>query len=312
VTAVDHVLRAVAPDRRVESVERPARGNAKETAVVRFAASDSVVVHTGLDPRDSRTEAALLAAIAERTEVPVPTLVAAGECDGEGYLVTDFVAGAELHERFVDLPADRRRSLARAFGTTLASLHEAFPFESAGPLSVDPSGSLVAAGQSSVEQFEAYAESALAALPAAFSDLRPAIEASLTAPETARQPRLFPWDLRPGNALLDPGDGLAAVLDWGEPLAADPALALAKTEHLVTRWYGVDADSLEAAFRAGYESVRPRPEVPVAYRVAAVVEAAVDSAGEVTRPGFPERTGADAVAAHRAWLDEWVADGESE
>ncbi|WP_338728503.1 hypothetical protein [Haladaptatus sp. DJG-WS-42] len=39
-----------------------------------------------------------------------------------------------------------------------------------------------------------------------------------------------------------------------------------------------------------------------AYRLAAIVHSAVDSSGYVTRPGFPERTGVDAVTFHRAAL----------
>ncbi|WP_324759108.1 phosphotransferase family protein [Haloarcula montana] len=308
---VEQVFRRVVPDRMPETIERPRQGNHKRTAVARYPDRPAVVVQLADDPAAVHTEATLLAAVADRTSVPVPRLLAHGRLDGRGYLVTEYVDGTDLHERFDALPADRRQQVARQFGSVLARLHEAFAFESAGPLSVDAGGSLIGGGRSIAEAFTTAAEDALAALPAAFDDLRPELAAALEPPARTRRPRLFPWDLRPGNALVSAGD-LAAVLDWGGPQAADPALSVAKTEHLVARWYGTDPEPLRSAFRGGYRSVRPLPSVPRAYRVAAVVTAAVDSAGVVTRPHYPERTGAEAVAIHRAWLTEWLDTGEGE
>jgi hypothetical protein len=117
--------------------------------------------------------------------------------------------------------------------------------------------------------------------------------------ESAPVPRLFPWDLRPGNALVTDGC-VAAVLDWEGPLAAAPALSVAKTEYLVADWYvGNDAaESLREAFRAGYESVRAYPRVGPAHRVAAVASTAVDSRGAVTNPEYPPVPRADAVRFH--------------
>lgn len=83
--------------------------------------------------------------------------------------------------------------------------------------------------------------------------------------DTAPTARLFPWDFRPGNALLADGD-LAAILDWEAPLAAPAALSVAKREYLV-------ADS------------------------------AVDSTGAVTNPGYPELDRNDAVVFHRRALE---------
>ncbi|MFC6974199.1 phosphotransferase family protein [Halomicroarcula sp. GCM10025709] len=310
-TDSERVLRRVVPTRSPETIERPRQGNHKETTVARYTDYPAVVVQLADDADAIHTEAVLLGAVAERTSVPVPRLLAHGRLGGRGYLVTEHVDGADLHERFVGLPAGRRQHLARRFGIGLARLHAAFPFESAGSLSVESDGSLVAAGLAPAEAFTAAAEDALTALPGPFDDLRPALLAALDPPERTRRPRLFPWDLRPGNALVSGGD-LAAVLDWGDPRAADPALSIAKTEHLVTRWYGTDPDPLRSAFRAGYRSVRPLPAVPRAYRLAAVVTAAVDSQGVVTRPHYPERTGEAAVAIHRAWMTEWLDAGESE
>lgn len=301
------ILRRVAPDREPIAVERPTQGNNKTTAVARFADGPALVVQTSDDPTAMATEAALLAAIGDRTAAPVPPLVASGRLGAQGYLVTELVTGRNLHERFVGLPSDRRRAIARRFGAILAQLHEGFPFPTAGPVTVDADGALVAGGRSPGEWFRSYVAAGMAALPAAFDDLRPEIAAATEPPSCPHSPVLFPWDLRPGNALVDE-DGLAAALDWGDPRAADPALSVAKTEHLVARWYGIETPALESAFRSGYESVRPLPDVPRAYRVAAVLNAAVDSNGTVTRPHYPERDGSAAVAVHRKWLSALVGD----
>jgi aminoglycoside phosphotransferase (APT) family kinase protein len=311
VTDVEAVLQRVAPDRSPESLARPRQGNYKETVVARYVEGPDLVVQLSDDPAATRVEAALLDAIDERTTVPVPTPVAHGRLAGRAYLVTERVAGADLHERFVGLDPERRQDIARRFGEILAELHEAFPFETAGPVSVDERGALDGGGQTVAAEFRAYAGSALAALPAAFDDLRPALADALDPPPAPRPPRLFPWDLRPGNALVEDGR-LVAVLDWGAPRATDPALSVAKTEHLVCRWYGTDPAPLLSAFRAGYDAVRPLPEIPVAYRLAAVAASAVDSQGVVTRPHYPERSGADAVAIHRAWLAAWLETGATE
>ncbi|WP_254280032.1 phosphotransferase family protein [Haloarcula marina] len=310
-TPAEAVLRRVLPERAPERIDRPRQGNHKETAVARYPDRPAVVVQLTDDPTAIHTEANLLSAIDHRTSVPVPHLLAHGELGDRGYLVTEYVGGVDLHAAFVDLPPTRREAIARRFGAILAELHAAFPFESAGPLSVDETGALVAAGRTPSEEFRASTDAALAALPSAFDSLRPALDSALRPPEETRPPRLFPWDLRPGNAVVADGR-LAAVLDWGAPRAADPALSVAKAEHLVAHWYGVDAEPLVRAFRTGYASVRPLPEVPVAYRLAAVVSAAVDSTGTVTRPHYPERTGEDALAVHRDWLTRWLDAAESE
>jgi len=305
---VEWVLRRVRPNREPVTVERPSQGNHKTTAIARYEDGPALVVQTAPDAASIAVEAALLRAITARTTVPVPTLLDAGSLDGHGgYLLTEYVPGEDLHERFVDLPTDRRRAIASRFGTILAHLHETFPFDSAGRLTVDAEGALVAGGSSMETWFRSTTDRALSALPSEFDDLRPALADAMEPPARPNPPRLYPWDLRPGNAVVR-DDRLVAVLDWGEPRAADPALSVAKTEHLLTRWYGTTPEPLEAAFREGYTSVRPLPDVPAAYRVAAVVSAAVDSRGTVTRPHYPERTGDDAVAIHREWLAERLDD----
>lgn len=340
--AVETVLVREFPGREVTRVTSPERGNRKRTVLATFADGGRVAVQ--LAPLALvRTEAALTRLVARRTGLPVPRLRAVGAIDDRGYVVTDAVAGADLHTRFSEAPLDRQQSLCRTFGQGLAELHELRAFDGYGPVNFVGDWTAFVAGVRRGDEavspddfgvsetderhpeatdlpgrrpsddwhawFRGYADAGLAALPAAFDDLRDrlgtAIRADLAAERVPRAPpsRLFPWDFRPGNALVEDGR-VTAVLDWGEPLAADPALSVAKTEHLLADWY-VDPPTngdLRRAFRDGYESVRSIPAVPTAYRVAAVVVSAVDSAGVVTRPRYPELTGDDAVAFHRERL----------
>jgi len=305
-TAVASILSRVVGDRDPDAVERPSQGNHKETAVAHYATHPSVVVQTTPEARAAHTEAAVLTAISDRTTIPVPRLLGSGRRGEEGYLVTEYVAGDDLHERFAALDDASQRRLARRFGRTLGELHASFAFETAGPVTVDETGTLTATGPDPADFFEQYAREGVDALPRAFDSLRPDIESALADHQpVSGTAHYFPWDLRPGNALVD-GDELAVILDWGQPLAAHPALAVATVEHLVATWYVEDPSTLRRAVRAGYESVRPLPDVSVADRVAAIVCSAVDSTGTVTRPRYPELTGDDAAAVHREWLAEWL------
>ena len=118
--------------------------------------------------------------------------------------------------------------------------------------------------------------------------------------------RLFPWDYRPGNVIVRDAEGgpeVAAVLDWGEPLAAPAGLSAAKAEFTLADWYvRVDADvrALREAYRAGYREVRPFPEAGFgAFRLLGIADSAADSRGEVTRPRYPVVDAEAAVAFHR-------------
>lgn len=116
---------------------------------------------------------------------------------------------------------------------------------------------------------------------------------------------LFPWDFRPGNVLID-ADGLAALVDWEAPMAAPAALSVTKAEYLVADWYVEHPAAEHEAFRAGYEAVRPYPEIPPVVRALAVVLTAVDSMGTVTNPMYPELDHAQAVTFHRSALASWL------
>lgn len=295
------------------SVEPIPRGNNKQTAVVRFETRDPVVVQVCTDAERLRTEATLLSLIRDRTGVPVPPVLGAGEHGSVTYLLTDYVAGEDLHERLVTGAPAVRAMLARSFGSYLSQLHEAFPFDGYGRL--EPSGGRSLPGDSLSpvredwpEWFREYSLGAVDRLPAAFDPLRSDLRAVLDQAAVAERPqaRLYPWDFRPGNALVA-DDRVTAALDWEAPLAAPASLSVAKAEYLVADWYVSDPAPLRTAFRTGYERVRPYPDVPTAHRVAAIAASAVDSAGRVTNPRYPELGREGAVAFHRDALETALA-----
>jgi fructosamine-3-kinase len=291
-------------ERPVSSLVALETGNTKRT----FAATvggERVVVQLLPDPPGLRAETALTRALADRTDLPVATVRAAGSVDGEGYLVTDRAAGDDLHERFVGLPPAERRRLAGAFGRTLGTLHERFRFAGHGRVDADSDGSLTVVDPVDWSTWLGrLADEALAAFPDALADLRePVADALADGPPGDGPAALFPWDLRPGNARYDDGD--LTLLDWGEPLTAHPGLSLAKTEYVVVDWY-TPTPALREAFHDGYREATTLPadegRRQQYYRLVAVARTAVDAHGEVTRPGYPERSPDEAAAFHREHL----------
>lgn len=310
---VEDVLTREFPDRTVAEVVPSGRGNQKRTRFVTFVDGSRVVVQLSADADQLAVETRLARLLGERTDVPTPTVLAAGRIDSDGYLVTERAPGRDLHEQFTALETAERKAVAHAFGRWLAACHDALTFDEYGPVGIGNDG-LVAAAPDWRSWFGDYLAAGLNALPPALADLRAEIETTIDTIPVPRAPpaRLFPWDLRPGNALyqfpsertsdVDPS-GVTAVLDWGEPLAASPALSAAKTEHLVCDWYVDNRKPLRRAFQNGYRERRVWPRPSRAERLAAVVRSAVDSRGVVTRPGYPERGGDDAVTFHRERLE---------
>ncbi|WP_262180955.1 phosphotransferase family protein [Haloarcula laminariae] len=293
------------PQRTVVGVDHVAAGT-RPTAVVRFDGHPPLVVQCSETIEAVRTEAALTRAVRARTDVPVPAVLAAGTVDEQAYAVTEFRSGTDLHAAFTDSPPAVRRDIARQFGRYLGQLHAAFSFDSCGGLTraADPRGDdrLVAAGPDWDPWLVEYGRRAVRRLPPEFDPLRDRLSDCLdAAPIDRATPRLFPWDLRPGNALVADG-AVSAVLDWERPMAAPPALALAKTEYLVADWYVDEPEPLRAALREGYGEVRPVPTPRPVHRVVAIADSAVDSRGVVTNTGYPERGRAASVAFHRSAL----------
>lgn len=287
-----------AVDETPAGIEPLDRGSRKQTAIARFAERGPVVVQVCPEREWLRTEAALLRELRRRTFVPVPPVLAAGTHEGVAYTLTAYVPGDDLHERFVELDPETRRALARWFGRALARLHDAFEFDGYGPLRFSE-GRFTATRPDWRAWFREYARRAVDRLPSAFDPIRDELDATVEeVPDASPTPRLFPWDFRPGNALVADGS-ITAVLDWEAPLAAAPALSVAKAEYLVADWYVEDPEPLRRAFRGGYADVRAYPSIAPAYRVAAVAESAIDSAGVVTNPRYPPVGTDEAVAFHR-------------
>lgn len=311
----DRALAATRPGATPVSVEPLRRGNRKWTEVVRFEAAAPVVVQYSGAPGATRTEAALLAAVDARTDVPVPRPLGEGVVDGTGWLVTPLVSGRDLHEAFVGLDPRNRQAVSRAFGRFLASLHEAFRFSGCGRLAVDATAgaesvlgrgaTLFVSDPADAEEWvREFGERHAARFPSELDDCRERVREALRGRIAADDgSRLFPWDFRPGNALVADG-GVAAVLDWEAPLAAPRGVSVAKAEHLVVDWYVPldETEPLREAFRDGYESVVPLPPVKRAHRAAAVASAVVDSGGTVTNPRYPPVDRDAAVEFHRAAL----------
>ncbi|WP_436902168.1 phosphotransferase family protein [Halovenus halobia] len=319
---LDSILGDVRPAATVTGTTALDRGNRKETTVVRFADADPVVVQRAADSKTIQTEARLLGEIADRTTIPVARPLSSNN----GWLVTPYIPGEDLHVGFVDHSTAQQDSLAKQFGNGLAQLHEAFVFDQSGSLSVIdgelsvvPDTSQVGGGlelvagsstQGPQGWFTRLGEAAVTRLPEEFDGLKPQLRSLVAHPPTDRPtPRLFPWDFRPGNALVNEAE-LAAVLDWEGPLAADPALSYAKAEYLIADWYvpRERAERLRTAFRRGYETVRDVPAPAAAHRVTAIASTAVDSRGQVTNPKYPPVDREAAVEFHREALRRALAE----
>jgi aminoglycoside phosphotransferase (APT) family kinase protein len=314
------VLAAHFPEREVVTVEQVAEGNRRETVVVRFSANAPVVIQWTEASDALRTETALMGAIRSRTTVPVPETLVVGARDGLGYVVREHRGGNSLHTMVTSFDTGTRTRLVRTFGRYLGELHAAFPVDGVGRVSVTggtAAGNASGSGEWTVsapsvppkEWLIESGERAIARLPVPFDPLRDRLQACVrsVADQSPATARLFPWDLRPGNALVADGE-ITAVVDWEEPLAAPPGLAAAKARYLTASWYDVDTPRLREAFKAGYESVRPWPTVQPAHGVAAIAASAVDSDGCVTNPGYPPYDRGSSVAFHRAALERALPD----
>ncbi|MFC6757517.1 phosphotransferase family protein [Halomicroarcula sp. GCM10025894] len=159
------------PHRTVVGVEPVASGH-RPTAVVRFADRSPLVVQCSETIEAVRTEAALVSAVRDRTDVPVPAVVATGSRDGRAYAISEFRPGTDLHTTFADSPPTVRRYIARQFGRYLGELHTAFAFDGCGELAraSGPAGAgrLVAASDTSETWLVEYGRRAVERLPAAF------------------------------------------------------------------------------------------------------------------------------------------------
>lgn len=301
------LLRSIFPDRTVDSISVSNAGNSKRTIAVWFEAHDPVVLQcSSVD--SLRTEGQLARAIRKRTTVPVPKVIGMGSVKDTSYVISELASGENLHSLFAGLDRSVQQKITRSFGRYLAELHGVFTFERFGEVvstGTDLPSYRATGPRELGTWFRQYALEGIEALPGPFDPLRENLREAVNSCTIPKSPTpvLYPWDLRPGNALIEDGS-LSAVLDWGDPLAGPAGLAAAKVCYLTTDWYVADADPLRTAFRNGYASVREYPPIPPIHRLVAVLRSAVDSSGVVTRPRYPEWTGDQAVAFHTTRLEE--------
>lgn len=313
---VRDVLAQAMPETGVAAVESADWGNTKRTALVALTDGREVVVqYRARDAGGLATEAELTRAIGERTDVPVPAVLGVEQTDEYVAVVTALVPGVDLHERFEALSLDRRVTIARTLGRHLAAVHDAFTFAGYGTVSIRSDTLAVTDPATDWRAWlREYLGRALARFEGALADraapIRDAVARHRDRLPASPTPRLFPWDFRPGNVIVTDSDAaIAAVLDWGEPLAAGRGLSLAKAEFLLADWYADTdaADRLRAAFLAGYRARISLPDgyerARQVYRLVAIAASAVDAAGRVTRPRFPMVADDDAVAFHCSHLD---------
>ncbi len=302
-TPIEAIVAACFPTESVRSTTEPSQGNEKRTSIVTLSSGRQVVIQQSRSERSLETQFVLTREIIARTDVPVAAPIAAGALDGTPYLISEHVAGTDLHTQFTQYDQTDQREIAYAFGRVLGTLHDAFQFSRCGDVFAT-NGSLAVQPSTGDSWLRSYALAGIDALPDAFDRYREPLTNTINEANSSENldARLYPWDLRPGNALVRDGE-LTAIVDWSQPKAAPPGLSVAKVSHLVAAWYGESPAQLHAALRSGYRSIRSLPSVSTVEQIAALTHSAVDSNGIITRPGYPEQRGMAAADFHRTHFD---------
>jgi hypothetical protein len=310
VLPIEQIVTRLRPDAHIEQVRPIGHGGRRETVEVEFRSWPSIIIQSAGSLDAAETELALLTRLDRETSIPTAPPIRAGQVGTQAWIATDAIDGIDLHGRFTSATPRVQRRLIRQFGAVLGEVHALWESDHHGPVLAGGPGELYVGDPASwTTYFGAYTARHLSRLPAAFDDLRVELaEAMIAAPAAPGPARLFPWDLRPGNALCA-DDAITAIIDWEGPIATAPALALAKAEYVIARWYvGVDrGQRLVEALHAGYETVRPIPEIGAEHRIATAMAAAVDSHGAVTNPGYPPVDDTAAVAFHHDLLERFLA-----
>ncbi|WP_170977228.1 phosphotransferase family protein [Halorussus salinisoli] len=218
-----------------------------------------------------RAEPHLLDAVAERTEIPVPTVRATGHLDGDPYFLADAVPGLNLHSGPEGLAPEVFERVCADGGRYLGDLHAAFPADGWGTLGVERGADdlgYVREFSDWPTYFEAWLNHNVERLEdTRFADLRRELEshARILADELLEygpfDPVLTHGDYRLGNLLVDPETGATnAVIDWATPTAVPAVHDLAVTEAILLDWPEVGEDRqrhLRERFYDAYRSVNP-------------------------------------------------------
>ena len=227
----------------VTATRRPPGGGVAETVVLELAGSPGVAVckrggasiWTG-----TVIEPAVLRLVRDRTDLPVPKVLASGWIHASGR----WTRWGLYEYRTGDTPTLEDRStrlhLAVEAGALLGKLHAAVPLDHRGGID-RVKGDLVIRPDLGVG----------------------ALEWPLAGHRDGSRVVLDHGDFRPGNVLLEDGS-IGTVLDWGNAHATTAAFGLARAEARFADAVGEDADErrrLRKAFRRGY---RQYVDVPAA------------------------------------------------
>jgi aminoglycoside phosphotransferase (APT) family kinase protein len=214
-------------------------------------------------------EARVLRAIATRTSLPVPEVLAVNlSSDGDlpPYLVMEKAPGDSLHGLFYDLSVETQEHLLAAIGRYLATLHQTWQFDACGSLQLVDDAIEPVDDYRWPEWCDAQWATCLERLhETRFADLVPELDAWY---ETQRpllpadqQSVLVHDDFRPANVLVDePRETVTAMLDWEDILAAPPEYQLARLEFLCIDVYEFPAEQqaqLRTTLYESYQQIHP-------------------------------------------------------
>ena len=223
---------------------------------VSVAGRRAVCKTTDSQPAMLAREGAVLAAVAERTAVPVPDVLAAGD----GSLVLEW-AGSDAHDAD---GRDRRRERLRAVGRVLARLHRATKgwFDGHGALERGSGPLAVARPTDWADRLAGFVDDwATDLAETRDADVGSAVVEFVDEHRHAfadRPPVLVHGEPAPDHVRFD-GREVAALLDWEIAQAAPGAFDLVWAERDFLRTpLGTEVDDeLQAALHEGYETERP-------------------------------------------------------
>ncbi|RAW46231.1 aminoglycoside phosphotransferase family protein [Halorubrum sp. 48-1-W] len=282
--SVETALTAAFPDRRVVNLVGvgPSWNGGNETVGVDFADGDRVYLKVAIAGSGGRIarERAVLEYVSARRPIPVPNVIATDPDATVPYLATAPAPGRALHDVLREADDDRRETLLRYVGATLATLH-AERFESHGE--IVGRGGTVGIGEG-VDEAVHDGASGLEIETASWTDtLLGTIERTREIGTTDRLARHFDavidcvesnrdrldgaptallhGDIAPPNAFLAEGDRVVGgadvgFLDWELAHVGDPARDLVRARDQLCN--GFDYEGPERFGGAVYAGYRER------------------------------------------------------
>ncbi|WP_244510260.1 phosphotransferase family protein [Natronobacterium texcoconense] len=259
----------VALETNLESVRRPEQGSVADTYVLDLASDPSRAVcklgGTNVWTGDV-IEPHVLEVVAERTDLPVPTVLVSGSLAGvddalDRWALYEYCEGRNPRADYSALEPPVRRQLVADAGKLLGRLHATFSgeFDRVGGLERVSDGCRLGSGSlgPSLRLCEP------AGWHAVDSDVGPFLEdLPLPRPLTdddARDHVLTHGDYGPGNLLIADDGTVTAVLDWGNAHVTHSGYALARAEarfvDVHRRLSRRERSRLRQAFREGYARV---------------------------------------------------------